>query len=116
MSFKRDLSRARSHIIFVLGLAFASIVIMSLELADLPGDEASDYSWGVAQPLSSAEREAAAYAWSVVRRDAQLERKQRGMAKSLGVVSTAPPAQLTPEAASVFLERLTRQKRARAKD
>lgn len=116
MSFKRNLSRARSHIIFVLGLSVAAAIIMSLELADLPGDEASDYSWGVAAPLSPAEQEAAAYAWSIVRRDAQLERKQRGMAQTLGVEYTPPPAQLSPEAAAIFLERLTRQKATRPKD
>jgi hypothetical protein len=115
MSFKRNLSRARSHIIFVLGLCVAAAIIMSLELADLPGDEASDYSWGMAAPLSPAEREAAAFAWSIVRKDAQLERKQRGMVQTLGVEYVAPPAELSPEAAAVFLERLTRQKTARPK-
>ncbi|QPQ54980.1 hypothetical protein IC614_11825 [Allosphingosinicella flava] len=111
MSFSRNLARARSHIIFVLGLLAATAIIVPLELADLPGDEASDYQWVAARPLSAADREAAAYAWRVLQKDPDLAKRQRGMAEGLGATwADAPaPAELSPEAASVILETLARR-------
>lgn len=109
MSFRRNLARARSHIILVLGLIAASAIIMSLELSDLPGDDASDYRWRVARPLTVPEEEAAAYAWHVIQSDPAAADRHRATAEALGIAQTPPPAQMTSQSAEIVLDSIAKR-------
>lgn len=114
MGFRTNLMRARSHIVMVLGLVIASIIIVTIELSDLPGDEASDYQWSSARPLSPAEMEAAAHAWNRLRaRDPRRARAYRRKAESLGIIG-APDRPLSPAASAAILDAMIEQRRAGA--
>lgn len=85
MPFASNLVRARSHIVFVLGLLTAAALIVTIEEQD-PGR----IGRRAAERISPAERDAAALAWAQLPPNARTPYLRR-IARELGVGNTRKP-------------------------
>jgi hypothetical protein len=99
MSFGTNLMRGRSHIIFVLGIVTASAIIASIESQEL-GKPVS-LTVEKTAPLTAAEREAAAFAWSRLPPDMRTA-ELKHVASDLGG-TILPPRELSPASARSIL-------------
>jgi hypothetical protein len=107
MSFAANLVRARSHIVFVLGLLTAAALIVTVEERD-PGRIGRK----AAERISPAEPEAAALAWAQLPPDARTPHLRR-IARELGIGNTrgAKPSAATATATLLAIHDANSQKR-----
>jgi hypothetical protein len=104
MTLAEGLVRGRSHIVFILGLATAGGIILTIDKAPAPAGGGAGPG-----PPTAARTQAAAFAWAAAARSpnaADVARARR-LALALGVRPDAPaPTALSPEAGLATLSGL----------
>lgn len=95
MSFRSNLTKARSSLIIIAALIVGSITVVTIENRLLK--DRMNVS-------PAARQEAAAFAWAELQRaDPARAARLRPVAEALGAPEAPPPARLSPEAAEALL-------------